>query len=113
MSLSIKVNGPGAPKKFETLSSTGVMVCTPAKYQIQLQGTDPGRFSTMDHAQQARITVTGNPVNYTLDGTTPTSSVGETVPVNGIIELETYGQIAAFQAIPTTGTASLAVTYFF
>ena len=52
-------------------------------------------------------------VRFTLDGTTPTSSVGTLLEVGDMITVKGGANIAQFKAIRTTGTSgALKLTYF-
>lgn len=63
-------------------------------------------------AQVAHITVESNPVNYTYEGTTPTSSVGHNLTAGSTLTLSGYANIAAFRVIRSGGAdATVKITY--
>ena len=51
-------------------------------------------------------------IRFTVDGTTPTSSVGHLMSITDTLVLEEPHEIANFQAIKVTNNASLKVTYY-
>lgn len=64
-------------------------------------------------AQRARLTCNSNALNYTLDGTAPTTSAGHTVAANITIEIDGNANIANFQLIRSGGSdATVAATLF-
>ena len=63
-------------------------------------------------AQTAYITVESNGVNFTYEGTTPTSSVGHNVAAGGSVTISGYKNIQNFKMIRSGGAdATVKVTY--
>ncbi len=58
------------------------------------------------------ITVTGQPIRFTLNGTTPTASVGNVIAVNDGFVVLGYDNIEDFRCIETAATASVQCTFF-
>lgn len=68
---------------------------------------------TSDKPIGAMFTVEGAPIRYTLDGTTPTTTVGILAEVGDIVTLEGQADTQAFRAIRTTSTdATINPQYF-
>jgi hypothetical protein len=63
-------------------------------------------------AKRALVTVTGEAIRWTDDGTTPTATVGHRVAVGGQIELNGIDQMKGFRAIQEGASAILDVTYY-
>lgn len=62
-------------------------------------------------AQRAYITVLDGDVMATWDGTTPTATLGQLMPADGVFEIESTPNILALQFIRATGTdATLNIT---
>lgn len=65
----------------------------------------------VDQAQRARITCNTNAINYTYDGTAPTTSAGHTIPTNGTVEIVGNQNIKNVKLIRSGGSnATVAVT---
>jgi hypothetical protein len=64
------------------------------------------------NAETALITVEGDSVHWTVDGTTPTATIGHLATAGSAITLEGYDTIRNFRAIQTATAAVLHVTYF-
>lgn len=63
-------------------------------------------------AQVAHITVESNPINYTYEGTTPTSTVGHNLVAGSTLTLAGYANIVAFRMIRSGGAdATVKITY--
>lgn len=63
-------------------------------------------------AQVAHITVESQPINYTYEGTTPTSSIGHNLTAGSTLTLEGYANIVAFRMIRSGASdATVKVTY--
>ena len=60
----------------------------------------------------ARIQALGGNVRFTVDGTTPTASVGLKLTENSTVEIWGTTALANFRCIDDGGTASLEVVYF-
>ena len=88
----------------EQLSVDGVTGFTAAEYQPTTAGA---RVAT-----KAIVTVDPtNPIRWTMDGTTPSSTVGHYL-VNDTIEIQGFANIKAFRAIKQGATAAgVSVTY--
>lgn len=69
------------------------------------------------YAQEAKCTVTTGAINYTVDGTTPTTTatgVGHTANIGDVLTIAGYDNISSFQAIAVTSTSStVTCTYFY
>lgn len=78
--------------------------------------SDSGKLSSepsgKGKCKAALVTVTGQPIRFTLNGTTPTSTVGNVLAVNDGILLTGYDNIEDFRCIETAASASVQVTYF-
>lgn len=62
---------------------------------------------------RASVQVFTAPIRFTLDGTTPTATVGHRADVYDQIELEGYHEVAGFRAIREGATsATVEVTYY-
>lgn len=66
---------------------------------------------TLGAAVYALITVEDAPVRWTIDGTTPTATVGHECQAGGVIKLYNSTQIQKFRIIPVSAAAKIAVTY--
>lgn len=64
------------------------------------------------NADIAMVTVEGDQIRWTCDGTTPTSTVGHRANVDDVLTLEGYDAIRLFKAIRLTTDATLKVSYF-
>lgn len=77
---------------------------------------DSGKLSSgaqgKGKCKAALVTVTGQPVRFTLDGTVPTAAIGNVLAVNDGILLTGYDNIEDFRCIETAASASVQVTYF-
>lgn len=63
-------------------------------------------------ARIAYITVESNPINFTYEGTTPTSTVGHNLTAGSTLILEGYANIVAFRMIRSGGSdATVKITY--
>lgn len=81
---------------------------TATKYFVQSAGTNArGKV-----ANEALISVEGDQVRYTVDGTVPTIAIGHRANVDDVIRLVGYDAIRLFRAIRITTDATLKVTYF-
>jgi hypothetical protein len=64
-------------------------------------------------AKKALITVEGDQIRWTCDGTTPVgATTGHRANVDDVITLEGFDAIRLFRAIRITADATLRVTYF-
>jgi hypothetical protein len=97
--------------KRERLAVAGTAVgLTPASYTID--GDATGKRETK-RASAAMIQVLTNSIYYTLDGTTPTSSIGFSAAVNDFIILDSQQQLQGFKALQNSGAAALEVLYLY
>lgn len=104
----------------EAISATtgGVVTLTASKYATTTvfghnSGGTPIPQTVI--AEDALITVTGNAIRWTVDGTDPTTGAtgtGHDAAVADVIILEGFDAIRRFKAIGQTGTGVLHVTYF-
>lgn len=62
-------------------------------------------------ARFAFATLETDQIRWTVDGTTPTATVGHLASIGDTIELHDPNNIANFLAIKVTGTATLKVSY--
>lgn len=87
------------PKLYQSLSVSGTAVALP---------------NIPDEAVAAHITVeTDKALRYTLDGTTPTATVGHLLANNQIIELVGSTSLSKFRVIQTeASTSSIKITYY-
>ena len=73
---------------------------------------NPALGQTTLRAERAFFTVETAAIRYTIDGTTPTTTVGHLLSSGDIVLIDGYENIANFRAIRTGGTsASIKVTY--
>jgi hypothetical protein len=91
------------PKDYEAITANAVVALTAATYNAAANGAKECR---------AFITLETNQIRYTLDGTTPSSTVGHLLNPDESLVLENMSQIRGFQAIKVANDASLKVTYF-
>jgi hypothetical protein len=98
---------------YETLApaaSTGftasIIAPSDAGYLASTQTSGKGK------CQAVLVTVTGQPIRFTLNGTTPTAAIGNVLAVNDSLWLKTYDSIEDFRCIETAATASVQVTFF-
>ena len=95
---------PGKPFASEKVNIDGATSLTPATYR-----DDSGQERSARHAV---ITVDGQPIRWTVSGTTPTSTLGHGADADSLIILHGIEQIEGFEAIKEGGTASdIQVTY--
>ena len=103
---------------YEKLTVTNaVKTLTSTKYNVRPNPTNfgegGGRFQTTTLAEEAFITVETQPIRYTVDGTTPSTTDGHLAAAGDTIYLEGFDNIARFQCIRSTGSDStIHVTYF-
>lgn len=65
----------------------------------------------VDQAHKARITCNSNAINYTYNGTDPTTTQGHTIPTNGTVEIVGNQNIRNVKLIRSGGSnATVAVT---
>lgn len=82
---------------------------TPISYTPGLIPIEPGG----PDVHKAVFVVEGAPIRVTLDGTTPTSSVGHLFNPGDVVTIDGEKDVKSFKAIRTTSTsASAYVTYF-
>ena len=87
---------------YEALTVAGTAVGFTTATLEDADGNAQKIFATLETAQ----------IRYTLDGTTPTSTVGHLLEVGDTLQITGSDDIVAFRAIRTGGTsASLKVTY--
>lgn len=105
---------PRNGKRERITISTSALPLTAATYNIQ-QDSALNKYARNDiQPVYALVQVLTNSVNFTVDGTTPTSSVGYLAAANDTIHLNSYQEIQQFRAIRNGGAdGALEVTYFY
>lgn len=61
---------------------------------------------------RAEVNVVDNPIRYTLDGTTPTATVGIKAPAGSIISLQDKKAVNGFKAIAESTDAEVEIAFF-
>ena len=69
--------------------------------------------SANSNAKKIFCRVENSPIRFTLDGTTPTDTIGMLLDIGETLELRNLQQIKRFWAIKISNNASLKVFYFF
>lgn len=83
-----------------------------AHESITVAGTAVGLTdATFGNANRAFLTVETAPIRFTIDGTTPTSTVGHLANPGDVIELEGQDELVQFLAIRVGASATLKATY--
>lgn len=104
-----KITSTPMPSSYESVAvSTTAVGLSATKYGPIAHATLP----VSSAANLALITVEGDQIRWTIDGTTPTTTVGHRANVDGVINLEGFDAIRLFRAIRVTTDASIKVTYF-
>src|SRR5262245_26751354 len=67
--------------------------------------------SVYQTARYAEITIEGDPLRFTVDGTPPTAAIGHLVSVGDIIRLDANEDLVRFRAITTGAASVLCATY--
>jgi hypothetical protein len=108
------VKRPRNGKRERKTISTSAVGLTSATYTIQ-QDSAANLYARNDiQPVYALLQVLTNSINFTLDGTTPTASVGYLAAANDLIHLNSFQEIKAFQAIRNGGAdGAIEVTYFY
>jgi hypothetical protein len=113
------VNMQAMPSGFEQVTVTsgaGGIGLTSTKFRKVTVPTSQGQGGAQAIqtviAEQCLITINTNPVRWTIDGTTPTSTVGHPGAAGDIIMLDGINAIQNFKAIATGSNSTLDVTYF-
>jgi hypothetical protein len=102
---------PPLPSSFEQLAVAASPVpFTASKYSYK--GTTGDTQKRPRQANLARVTVETASIRYTVDGTTPTSSVGHLVASGTTFDVFGWDAIKAFRAIQAVGAAQISVTYY-
>jgi hypothetical protein len=101
---------------WQPLPSTHESV-TVSSTAIGLSATKYGPIENTSHskstyAHRALITIEGDQIRWTCDGTVPTSTVGHRGNVDDVIELVGFDAIRLFKAIRLTTDATLKASYF-
>lgn len=109
---TVYVNGPrpAIANSYEavTVSSTAVAL-TASKYE----GANVLHHTAVPFsAILAVITVEDDDIRYTVDGTTPTSTIGHKANVGDVIQIHGRQNINKFRAIRVTNDSSIRVTYY-
>jgi hypothetical protein len=97
---------------YETLTCAASTGLTASK----LRPTDSGDLSSgangKGRCQMILMTATGQTIRFTLNGTTPTATVGHPLAVNEGILLRGYDNLEDLRFIETAATANVQITYF-
>ncbi len=97
---------------YETLTCAASTGLTASK----LNPTDAGGLASFPNgkgkAQAVLLTATGQTIRYTLNGTTPTATVGHPLAVNEGVLLRGYDNLEDLRFIETAATASVQATFF-
>lgn len=105
--------------KRERLLVSGVTTFTVATYTILATGraaaeSGGGGFQDARRPVYALVQVVDQPINFTLDGTAPTTTLGYLAVATDHIHLNSFQEIQNFKAIKNGVTdANLEVTYFY
>lgn len=70
-----------------------------------------GTAATIANKHHAVITVETAQIRYTVDGTTPTATVGHIADDGNVIKLESADEVQKFRAIRTGADATLKASY--
>ena len=95
------------PGGYEALAPTTAKGIT-----ATVRNPSTGNF-TSKRAKTALITVEDNPIRFTLDGTTPTASVGHLMSAGQSYVVENEYGVQKFQCIDVSAASSVKVTVFF
>lgn len=101
--MAINTVAPGAAGDFEQIAVAGSVV-TPTASKITVGAVRAGR-AWID------LDATGA-IRFTIDGTTPSSTVGNNLLAGTRLVLETAGDVANLKMIQLSGAAVANVTYF-
>lgn len=103
----IQANTP-LPTKTPDTQWIGYESITVSTTAVALAASNAGYLS----ADFAMLTVESNPISFTLDGRTPTSTIGHAAAVGSKIDLENNWEINNFQMIRSGGAdATVKVSY--
>jgi hypothetical protein len=94
----------GAYEKLNPTSATGITAT--------LVKPTSGSYNN-NQAAAALITVEGGAIRFTLDGTTPTTSVGHNMAVGDSFMIRGVTNVSNFKCIDNGGTSSVYVTVFY
>ena len=79
---------------------------------ITVAGTAVGlTAATIVGSNKAVLTVEVAPIRFTVDGTTPTASVGHLAQVGDVIKLDSEDELRKFRAIRTGASGTIMATY--
>ena len=105
--------GPLDGKRERLTVGTSAVPITPATYTVA-ETAAATKYARGDRkATAAVIQVFDDAIYFTLDGTTPSATVGFEAAVGDVIELDSLGKIQNFQAIRKTGDAELEILPLF
>jgi hypothetical protein len=100
---------PRSGKRQRLAVSSAVVQFTEANYKIELATAAPRKI-----ASAAMVQVVGaDQIYYTLDGSTPSSTVGFVADPGDTIFLPTYQQLKEFKAIRVAADSSVEALFLF
>lgn len=91
-------------------TTTYTPIAGSAQYNFTVASATPLTVPT--GANFARVSCAGQTVDYTIDGTTPTSSVGFALTVGAYLYLQSNAAIKAWKGIQTASTATCDADYY-
>jgi hypothetical protein len=100
---------------YESLTSTtAVKTLTATKYRVVsvLGSGSPAHTVATVIAEEALVTVETNSIRWTVDGTTPSTTVGHLAAAGDVIDLEGFDAIRKFQFTRASADGAIHVTYF-
>lgn len=107
-----RVNPRLAKRERKTVSSSAVQF-TASAYTIAAtaEASQYGKNDTQPIG--AVLQVVGESIYYTLDGSTPSSTIGFEAGAGDFIYLDSFQQVKEFKAIRKTGDASIEVLFYY
>jgi len=105
------LNGLIGSFAFEQLTVTNAVKTLTSSVYNKADTGNSGNQVTRKIAKFAYISVEGDQIRFTLDGTTPSTTVGHRMNVDDTLTLESEDDIRNFKAFRITTDATINVTY--
>lgn len=108
-----RLNPRNGKRERKTVSSTAVGL-TESAYAFAATGDSPTQMGTLPkNPSGAVLQVFTDSIYYTLDGSTPSATVGFEAALGDTIYLDSFQQIKEFKAIRKTTDAAVEALYYY
>src|SRR6476661_4092750 len=112
MAFGSAINPMSGKRERKTISSS-VVGLTPANYTLDVADVGGNGLRPKRLAQGAMLQVVTDSIYWTIDGSTPSASVGYENAPGDIIYLDTPQKVKEFKAIRKTTDAAVEAVYLF